>query len=164
MEGLGVSYSVHVQNKGWLDAAADGEAAGTEHQGLRLEAINMELTGEQAANYDIYYRVHAQNIGWMSYENGENAGTQGLAMRLEAVQMMIVEKGADAPEQNPKADTIKAFIQGYNLYAKAHGRNYGWSQVQKANQIYPTMTVGTIGQGLPEWKPSNYQTIRQIRS
>ncbi len=63
-----------------------------------LEAIEIRLKGDMAVNYDIYYRVHAQNIGWMDWaKNGQSAGTAGLSYRLEAIQIIIVQKGGTAP-------------------------------------------------------------------
>ena len=57
------------------------EPAGTTGQGKRLEAIQMRLTGELAAHYDIRYQVHIQtygdNQGWVY--NGALAGTTGEA-------------------------------------------------------------------------------------
>ena len=65
---------------------------------MRLEAIQIKLTGEMANKYDIYYRVHAQNFGWMGWaKNGESAGTAGYSYRLEGIQIKLVKKGAAAP-------------------------------------------------------------------
>ena len=48
--------------------------------------------------YDVYYRVHAQSYGWLSWaKNGEPAGTAGYAKRLEGIQIVLVEKGNGAP-------------------------------------------------------------------
>ncbi len=48
--------------------------------------------------YDIYYRVHSQNFGWMGWaKNGQSAGSSGYSYRLEAIQICIVEKGKGAP-------------------------------------------------------------------
>ena len=60
--------------------------------------MQIRLTGEMANHYDVYYRVHAQNIGWMGWaKNGEQAGTAGYSYRLEAVQVKLVPKGSAAP-------------------------------------------------------------------
>ena len=72
--------------------------SGTSGKSLRLEAIKIRLTGEMAKKYDIYYRVHCQNIGWMGWaKNGESAGTAGYSYRLEGINIMLVEKGNAAP-------------------------------------------------------------------
>ena len=60
-----------------------------------------------ADKYDVYYRVHAQNIGWMGWaKNGQAAGTAGYSYRLEAIQIILVKKGADAP-----GSTSNHFVQ-----------------------------------------------------
>lgn len=54
-----------VQTYGWLDWVSDGASSGTTGEAKRLEAIQIELTGALATQYDVYYRVHAQrSAGW----------------------------------------------------------------------------------------------------
>ncbi len=101
---LGVRYTTHCQNYGWLPWSADGEMNGTEGESKRLEAIMIQLTGEHKDYYDIYYRVHAQNYGWLGWaKNGEPAGTAGQSKRLEGIQIVITKKGE---AHNEKADGI----------------------------------------------------------
>jgi len=60
-----------------------------------------------AKRYDVYYRVHCQNIGWMGWaRNGQSAGTAGFSYRLEAVQVKLVPKGGAPP-----GSTANAFRQ-----------------------------------------------------
>ena len=94
-----IQYNTHVQDYGWLpEKAKDGEMSGTQGKSKRLEAISIELTGDIANYYDVYYRVHAQDIGWMAWaKNGENAGTAGGGKRLESIQIVLVAKGAGNP-------------------------------------------------------------------
>jgi uncharacterized protein YjdB len=95
----GITYRTHIQNIGWEEIWRNaGELSGTTGRSLRLEAIQINLTGEMAEHYDIYYRVHAQNFGWLGWaKNGESAGTAGYSLRLEAIQIELVPKGAAAP-------------------------------------------------------------------
>ena len=60
-----VEYMTHVQNVGWQGWKSNGGTAGTTGQNKRLEAIKMRLTGNVAKQYDIFYRVHAQDYGWL---------------------------------------------------------------------------------------------------
>ncbi|MBO5388521.1 MAG: extracellular solute-binding protein [Lachnospiraceae bacterium] len=94
-DNLGVEYRTHIQGIGWEEGwKADGELSGTEKQSRRLEAIQIRLTGTDAQYYDVYYRVHAQNYGWLGWvKNGESAGTAGQSKRLEAIQIVIVPAG-----------------------------------------------------------------------
>lgn len=81
--------------------------SGTEGKALRLEAIQIKLTGAIAEYYDVYYRVHAQTYGWLGWaKNGQSAGTEGLAKRLEGIEIQLVRKGAKAP-----GSTNRAFIK-----------------------------------------------------
>ncbi len=100
-----IVYTTHVQKYGWQGSLSDqstwkknGEMSGTSGEAKRLEAICINLTGEMAANYDIYYRVHAQSYGWLGWaKNGAPAGTAGYGKRLEGIQIVLVPKGGAAP-------------------------------------------------------------------
>ena len=102
-----IVYTTHVQKYGWKDGKPDadkstwkknGEMSGTNGEAKRLEAICIDLTGEMAEHYDIYYRVHAQTFGWLGWaKNGEESGTAGYAKRLEGIQIVLVPKGGAAP-------------------------------------------------------------------
>lgn len=100
---LNVAYQTHIQNIGWeADAGrgwkSSGDMSGTEGWSYRLEGIQIKLTGNDADKFDIYYRVHAQNFGWLGWaKNGESAGTAGYGYRLEAIQVKVVSAGSAAP-------------------------------------------------------------------
>ena len=68
------------------------------------EAIEIKLTGEMANKYDVYYRVHCQDYGWLGWaKNGASAGSEGMSKRLEAIQIVFVEKGGKAPGSTSNA-------------------------------------------------------------
>lgn len=116
MDG-GVRYTTHVQTFGWQgnpeDSSTwvkDGEKAGTSGYSKRLEAICIELYGDVADNYDVYYRVHAQTFGWLDWaKNGEPAGTAGYSKRLEAIQIVLVPKDVE----NPFGTGGQCFVNAY---------------------------------------------------
>ena len=63
-----------------------------------MEAIRIRLTGDSAKKYDIYYRVHVQNIGWTDWaKNGASCGSEGKSLRMEAMEVVLVSKGDKAP-------------------------------------------------------------------
>lgn len=95
----GIEYRTHIQNIGWESQwKSNGAMSGTSGRSLRLEAIQIRLTGEVANRYDVYYRVHAQNYGWLGWaKNGESAGTSGQSLRLEGIQIVLVPKGQGNP-------------------------------------------------------------------
>jgi len=124
----GIRYSTHVQSIGWQKKVSlntngkslkdvKGPMRGTSGKALRLEAITIELTGDLKKHYDIYYRVHAQSVGWMGWaRNGQEAGTAGHAYRLEGIQIVLVPKvGGKKPGNTFKGITTpagtRAFIQ-----------------------------------------------------
>lgn len=107
---LGIQYTTHCQDYGWLPWSADGDMNGTEGESKRLEAIEIQLTGEHKDLYDVYYRVHAQDYGWLGWaKNGEPSGTAGKSKRLEGIQIQVVKKGT-TPKWN--ADGITSDYSG----------------------------------------------------
>ena len=117
----GICYNAHVQTIGWQSDPnksatwkKDGEFCGTTGNAKRLEAIQIELYGEMAEHYDIYYRVHSQTYGWMKWaKNGEMTGTTGQHKRIEGIQVVLVKKGEQAPSDNYKGavtNTTKTFL------------------------------------------------------
>ena len=94
----GITYRTHVQNMGWLQNVGASQVSGTSGKSLRLEAIVINLTGDVAADFDIYYRTHCQDFGWLGWaKNGQESGTQGRGKRMEAIEIRIVPKNAAAP-------------------------------------------------------------------
>jgi len=104
-----VDYRTHVQNVGWQAVVSDGEISGTTNKALRLEGINISITG--GANLGITYSTHVQNVGWQAYtSNGGLSGTENKALRLEAIKIELT--GADAAN--------------YDVYYRVHAQNFGW--------------------------------------
>jgi uncharacterized protein YjdB len=99
---------------------------GTEGRGLRLEALQLNVSG--VSGLGIIYRAHVQNVGWQSYvSGGVTSGTTGLGRRLEAVQIELT--GAKA--------------SNYDIYYRAHVQNLGWTAWVKNGA-----TAGSEGRGL----------------
>jgi len=114
---VGISYQTHIENIGWeADTSrgwkSNGTMSGTSGLSYRLEAIQIKLTGADADQFDVYYQVHAQNIGWMGWaKNGESAGTAGFGYRLEGIRIELVPAGSAAP-----GSTDKAFVERNGEY------------------------------------------------
>lgn len=106
-----IQYRSHVQDIGWeKNWASNGSLSGTTGQCKRLEAIQIKLSGDVAKDYDVYYRVHAQDYGWLAWaKNGESSGTEGYAKRLEAIEVRLVPKGTTP--NLPASANEKAFIK-----------------------------------------------------
>lgn len=138
---LGISYQTHIQNIGWEADTARGWKAndgmsGTEGLSYRLEAIQIKLTGADADKFNVFYQVHAQNIGWMGWaKNGESAGTAGYGYRLEGIKIMIAPVGVDPPLNSGvpfKEYTAPQYKEAYKqtVYQlfKENTAKYGYSQ------------------------------------
>lgn len=86
-----ITTNVKVIGSGWKTSI--NSYAGTTGQAKPIEQIKLTLSGELAKYYDIYYRVHCQNFGWLGWaKNGQVAGTNGYNYRIEAVQIKLVLK------------------------------------------------------------------------
>lgn len=60
-----------MSNIGWGAWTGANQNAGTNKNNNTIEAIKFQLNGQLASLYDIYYRVHSRNIGWMGWtKNG----------------------------------------------------------------------------------------------
>lgn len=135
-----VQINAHVSGVGWqgwdTPSASEG---GTTGQGRAVEAVRLRLTGSLARDYDVYYRVHASNIGWMAWaKDGEEAGTTGMAYSLEAVQIKLVKKGASHPDTSGYSHleiptvTYSSLVEG------------SWQNNVSAGEV-----SGTTGKGIP---------------
>ena len=117
-EPLFLAYRVHSQQVGWSEWKPEPRAAGTSHQSLRAEAI--ELRGTEAT-----VAAHIQDIGWVpAVPVGQTAGTTGRAKRLEAIR-------------------VTSSIPGVGIECQAHVQDVGWTSWVADGQM-----CGTTGRGL----------------
>lgn len=64
----------------------------------RIASIQLSLSGDARGVYDIYYRVHVQQLGWLDWaRNGESAGSVGYNYQIEGIEIVIVPKDGSAP-------------------------------------------------------------------
>ncbi len=117
----GISYRSLVQDVGWEeDWSSNGQVSGTQGQSLPIEAVQIELTGEAQEAFDVYYRVHASDVGWMGWaSNGDKAGTSGYGHRVESLQVRFVPKGGDAPGSTEDAYLYRSSELGDRIAAIA---------------------------------------------
>jgi len=120
---VGVSYSAHVQNIGWMAAVTDGATAGTSGQSLRVEAFKISLTNAPAGAH-INYQTHVQDKGWVAVaSDGAIGGSTGESKRVEAIAMTI------------------SGMPGYSVEYRVHVQDIGWMSWVKNGAI-----TGTVGQ------------------
>ena len=123
---LSVSYRTHVEGDGWQDYVQDGNTSGTSGRGLRLEAINIQLSNNTSENLNIKYQVHIEDIGWQDWkQNGEMAGTSGKSLRLEGIRIYL-----DSSEK-------------YSIMYRVHVQDEGWQEWKTDGEM-----AGTSGKGL----------------
>jgi uncharacterized protein YjdB len=104
----------------------DGQTAGSEGYGLRLEAFEVKLDPK---NYDLGLsaRTHVENIGWQDWcTDGSLSGTTDQGLRLEAVELKLSGSSADL----------------FDIYYRVHAQNIGWMGWAKNGQ-----SAGTEGFG-----------------
>ena len=140
VEDGSVQINANVSGVGWqgwdTPSASEG---GTTGQGRAVEAVRLRLTGSLAKDYDVYYRVHASNIGWMAWaKDGEEAGTTGMSCSLEAVQIKLIKKGASHPDTSGYPH-LEIPTVTYSAQVKGAWQNY-----VPAGEV-----SGTTGQGIP---------------
>ncbi len=120
-----VSYQAHIQQKGNQDYVWDGETAGTDGQGLRMEALRIKLPS--LPNSSVEYRVHIQGIGWQGWKkDNELAGTIGQSRRIEAIEVRLTGE----------------ISKEYDVYYRVHCQQFGWLDWAKNGE-----SAGTAGYG-----------------
>ncbi len=144
-----IEYKTHIEDYGWEKYFnRNNELSGTSGQAKRLEAIKIRLIGEVANHYDVYYRVHAQEFGWLGWaRNGEEAGTAGYSYRLEGIEIKLVEKGKSLDDYK-KVDSFKSqsknnYIEPTKIVYQTHIESIGWQQEVNEEHI-----SGTTGKSL----------------
>jgi len=140
VEDGSVQINANVSGIGWqgwdTPPASEG---GTTGQGRAVEAVRLRLTGSLAKGYDVYYRVHASNIGWMGWaKDGEEAGTTGMSCSLEAIQIKLIKKGASHPDTSGYSHLELPTVT-YSSQVKG-----AWQNSVPAGEV-----SGTTGQGIP---------------
>ncbi|AFA47670.1 cellulase family glycosylhydrolase [Acetobacterium woodii] len=130
--GTSIRYNVHVQNQGWLASTdlnqvsnwiADGDFAGSQGKGQRVEAIQIILLGAdglQLPDYSVVYSVHGQDYGWSQgwKKDGEIAGETGQSRRLESIRIKIINKDEAITDQTPVAEHGMLSVVGTQLTDK----------------------------------------------
>lgn len=104
-----IYYRTHVQDVGWQSYKVNGATSGTSGRSLRLEGINIKVTGD--ANLGVQYTTHVQDYGWLPWSaNDEMSGTQGESKRLEAIKIQLTGANKDL----------------YDIYYRVHAQDFGW--------------------------------------
>ena len=104
---LGVTGIAHVQDIGWGNDSPTGTDIGSTGLGKHLEAVKLNVFGNDADKYEVWYRLHVENMGFLNWcRNGEPNGTEGGNLQAEAVQIFLRNK---AENFWPAVDTTIPF-------------------------------------------------------
>ena len=91
-----IRYRCRIAGSGWRKWAYNGEFCG--RKSGKMEAIEIQLTGELAEHYDIYYRTYSGGLGWFNWaRNGEASGSAGIGRHIEAIQIALKSKNSPEP-------------------------------------------------------------------
>ncbi|MFH5835254.1 N-acetylmuramoyl-L-alanine amidase [Proteiniclasticum sp. C24MP] len=120
-----VSYETHIQRRGWLDPAYDGETGGT-LDNLRMESMRISL-GQQLPEGSIHYSAHVQSYGWMEeVSDGLLSGTVGEGKRMEAISIAL-------------SGTVSEL---YDVYYRVKVQNLEWLGWAKNGEAAGTESFG----------------------
>ena len=138
-----VSYCAYQSFGGWQDEwASEGTQLAATNGGNAIQAVRMQLSGDLAGQYDIWYRVQLADAAWTGWaSNGDAAGLAGSGA-LKAVQVALTAKGADAPGTTDGAYTEASFDVPTLVY-QAHCASLGWQ-----NAVGDGVQAGTTGKSL----------------
>lgn len=90
---LGVTGIAHVQDIGWGNDSPTGTDIGSTGLNKHLEAIKLNVFGESASDYEVWYHLHVENLGFLNWcRNGEPNGTEGGNLQAEAIQIFLRNK------------------------------------------------------------------------
>ncbi|MBR1905033.1 MAG: hypothetical protein IJ819_01030 [Clostridiales bacterium] len=138
-----ISYRAYVRKKGWTKWASSGKKIGTKRKNLRIEAVQIRLTGELAKHYFVEYKAsvssYSDRQGWV--HNNSIAGTRKNSKRIEVLQVRLVPV-----EKNDTSSVI------YRLCGQTYGWQSNWSKDGKASGTFSKRVEGlTVSLG-----PSRY--------
>ena len=117
-----VKYKV-LKGSAWTDYVANGATAGNKK--TSIQGIQVNLTGDLAKKYTVYYRVKVQKYGWMGWaKNGAKAGVYNLGSKVTAYPVQLKKKGSSAP--------------GYDNLSYVTSSNNGGQRLAMRAKIYNT--------------------------
>lgn len=137
-----ISYSSHVQSKGWLPKVNNGSASGTTNQAKRMEAIKIAIEGYE--DLGITYSTQVQSKGWTDWvSDGTISGTTGEEKRIEAIKIKLTGKQADA----------------FNVFYRVHVEGKGWLDWAENGSPSGTMGYGNRVEAISIMvKPKGYES------
>ena len=120
----GITYTVTSAGSTKTTASDDG-VGGLTGQSKAARIVRIQLTGDIANYYDVYYRVHVASVGWLGWAKNNEAAGSGAGNNIEAIQVVLVAKGTKAPSASDCK--IKAAYFGTpTVTYSAYVQDSGW--------------------------------------
>ena len=108
-----IKYRAYIRKKGWSKWVTNGKRVGTKKKNLRIEAVQIYLTGELAKHYSVEYKATVSSFGdsqgWV--RNAAIAGTLKNSKRIEVIQVRLVPLGKNTTS---------------SVSYRLRGQSYGW--------------------------------------
>lgn len=121
-----VLYKICDENGDWSeDWISNNEIAGSVGKSIGLSLIKIKLDGELANYYDIYYRVHSEQYGWLGWaKNGQSAGATYYDIQAIEIKLRFKENQSfDLPTANHYIETgFYKDSNGYMHYKDKNGK------------------------------------------
>ncbi len=139
----GVTYRARSLNGTWTESSDSGSVGVA---GKAIDQIALNLTGELASAYSVYYRVHVAGVGWLEWaSNSEITGTDGLGKSIDAVQAKLVVKGTAAPSNS---DADKGTVLYNKPFSQLKGQELAKANAQQRRIVNAALSTPSPGGGL----------------
>ena len=127
-----VQYRSYHSGK-WDDYVFNNNVSGMLKSNEYIEMIQMKLSSEVSKIYDLCYRVHVSNVGWLDWAcNDQITGTLGYGYKIEAIEIKLIKKD----QEHFSGNNIYMEKQNYLSYS-THIQDYGWT-----NYVYSSNVLG----------------------
>lgn len=135
-----VRYRVRYQFSDWEgEWEADGNQTSDSQDGRQIEGVKIELDGQIAQVYDVWYQAYTTERGWSGWAaNGEAAGSEGLGAGIRSLAVKLLPKGAEPPGSTEGA--YYASEDHPALLYQAHSADIGWQGL-----VHSGEAAGTTG-------------------
>jgi uncharacterized protein YjdB len=138
-----IEYSSYSNTVGWQPTVGDGMVSGTTAMSRPIQAIKINPNGALANRYDVYYRTHITNVGWLGWtKNGQISGVTGDSDKnIEAIEIRLVVKGYSAPGSTDNAYQnfgTTTYAPPVSLSVTSHVGEIGWQQTLTDSMVSGT--------------------------
>ena len=133
-----ILYRSYVHGTGWQEYVSGGGISGSTKDS-KIELIQIKMNDYVSDLYDVYYRVHVSNKGWLDWAcNNQITGTLGFNYQIEALEIKLVKKGEGFSE-----NIANIYFENTNyLTYTSHMENYGWGNNLNGNEVTGVINSG----------------------